>query len=452
MTAQIQPQAITGIFARYAAQTCYEALPPHVQREAARAFLNWMGCALGGCREQAVQLAIQAALELGGQAQATLIGHSERTDIASAAMVNAIASSVLGFDDAHLSTVAHPSSPVCSALFAFSEKRTVSGEDFLTAVALGIEITCRLSQAIVLPPSKFNQGFYVTGLTAPIGVALAVGRLLRLDEQRLNWAISIAASQAGGFRATQGTMTAHFRPGHAARSGVWAALLAEKGFTGHECAMEASMGFFDVFSSGADQSLAVNELGVHHEMLQNAYKPYPCGIVIHPTLDACLELQAQYGAGVVPQHVTLRVNPRALALCGIREPATTLQSLNSLHHWAAAALVRGRAGVSEMFPDCIVDPVIAALRAKIQVVTDLGIGNEGAEVEVTLADGRQLRAQVLHARGSQMRPTSDDDLDTKYRSQASLALSAPQVELLRQKCLGIACLEDVGREIASALN
>ncbi len=448
MTAQIQPQAITGIFARYAAQTCYEALPPHVQREAARAFLNWMGCALGGCREQAVQLAIQAALELGGQAQATLIGHSERTDIASAAMVNAIASSVLGFDDAHLSTVAHPSSPVCSALFAFSEKRAVSGEDFLAAVALGIEITCRLSQAIVLPPSKFNQGFYVTGLTAPIGVALAVGNLLGLDEERMNWAISIAASQSGGFRATQGTMTAHFRPGHAARCGVWAALMAEKGFTGNEVAMEAKMGFFDVFSEGADLGFAVNDLGVHHEMRNNAYKPYPCGIVIHPTLDACLDLQSQYGAGVIPRRVTLRVHPRALALCGIREPATTLQSLNSLHHWAAAALVRGQAGVPEMFPDCIADPVIAQLRATIEVITDPTVGIEGAEAVVELPDGQCLRAQVLHARGSQARPTSDDALDAKFRSQAGLVLPAPAVEQLRQLCLGAAALNDVGREIA----
>jgi 2-methylcitrate dehydratase PrpD len=451
LTKPVQPQCITQTLARYATQTRFEVLPAQVQREAARAFLNWMGCAWGGCRETAVELAVQTVADLGGQPQATLIGHAQRTDVASAAFVNAIASSVLGFDDAHLSTVAHPSSPVCSALLALSEKRVVSGRDFLAAIALGIEVTCRLSQAIVHPPSKSHVGFYVTGLTAPIGVALALGNLMRLDEQRMNWAISIAASQSGGFRATQGTMTAHFRPGHAARCGVWAALLAEKGFTGNECALEADKGFFDVFSADADLGHAVNDLGVRHEMLQNVYKPYPCGIVIHPAIDACLELHATYGAGVVPRRVSLKVHPLAMSLCGIREPATTLQSLNSLHHWAAAALVRGCAGVPEMLIDCISDPVIARLRATIEVITDPCVGQQGAEVEVNLADGRCLRKQVLHARGSQAHPISDDDLNVKFRSQAGLLLSPTRVEQLHRRCLEVADVRDVGREIAFAL-
>jgi 2-methylcitrate dehydratase PrpD len=442
---------ITRELARYAVHARYSMLPEHVQREAARAFLNWMGCALGGCREPAVQLAAATVGELGGGPQASIIGHAQRTDVASAAFVNCIGSSVLGFDDAHLATVTHPSSPVGSAVFALSERNAIPGDAFLAALALGIEITCRLSNVLVLPPSKFNVGFYVTGLTAPIGVALAVGNLLELDEQRMNWAISIAASQSGGFRATQGTMTAHFRPGHAARSGVWAALLAEKGFTGNESALEADKGFVDVFSADADLQRAVSGLGEHHELLNNAYKPYPCGIVIHPAIDACLELYGQYGEGVVPVRAQLRVNPLALSLCGIRQPATTLESLNSLHHWAAAALVRGRAGVPEMLPDCIADPAVAQLRSRIEVMTDLIVDGEQAEAEVTLADGRTLRARVANARGSRARPMTDDDLDAKFRSQASLVLSSARVERLRELCLGVASLRNVGHKLSAVL-
>jgi 2-methylcitrate dehydratase PrpD len=451
LTRQQQVPGITGALARYAVQARYAALPDPVRREAARAWLNWMGCALGGCREPAVQLAVETVAELGGGPQASIIGHAHRTDVASAAFVNAIASSVLGFDDAHRATVAHPSSPVCSALFACSERHAVAGEDFLAAVALGMEVTCRLSNVLVLPPSKFNVGFYVTGLTAPIGVALAVGNLLRLDETRMNGAISIAASQAGGFRATQGTMTAHFRPGHAARSGVWAALLAAKGFTGNDFALEADKGFFDVYATNARLDRAVERLGDDHELLNNAYKPYPCGIVIHPALDACLDIHGQCGAGVVPARVTLRVHPLALSLCGIREPATTLESLNSLHHWAAAALVRGRAGVPEMLPDCITDPGVAQLRSRLEVIADPGFGNEQAEVEVVLADGRTLQAGVLHARGGKTHPMTDDDLDAKFRSQAGLVLPAAGVEQLRALCRGAESLRDVGREIAAVL-
>ncbi|CAE6844500.1 MmgE/PrpD family protein [Paraburkholderia domus] len=449
---QSQPLAITRKLARYAAQARYSMLPDNVRLEASRAFLNWMGCALGGSREPAVQLAAATAAELGGGPQASIIGHAQRTDIASAAFVNCISSSVLGFDDAHLATVTHPSGPVSSAVFAWSEKNAVRGDAFLAALALGIEITCRLSNVLVLPPSKFNVGFYVTGLTAPIGAAVAVGNLLQLDEERMNWAISIAASQTGGFRATHGTMTAHFRPGHAARSGVWAALLAQRGFTGNQFALEADKGFVDVFSVGADLERAVNGLGEHHELLNNAYKPYPCGIVIHPTLDACLDVHGQYGKGGVPVRAKLRVHPLALSLCGIREPATTLESLNSLYHWAAAALVRGRAGVPEMLPDCIADPRVAQLRSRIEVVTDPGVGTEQAEAEVALADGRTLQARVLHARGSKVRPMTDQDLDAKFRSQAGLVFPAERVEKLRELCHGAASLRNVGREIAAALS
>lgn len=445
------PHGITRQLADYAARARYAMLPGHVQTEASRALLNWMGCALGGCQEPAVQLAMATVAELGGGPQASIIGHAHRSDIASAAFVNCISSSVLGYDDAHLATVAHPSSPVCSAIFAWSEKNDVTGEDFLAALALGIEITCRLSNALVLPPSKFNVGFYVTGLTAPIAVALAVGNLLRLDAQRMGWAMAIAASQAGGFRATQGSMTAHFRPGHAARSGVWAAMLASQGFAGNEVSLEADKGFFDVYAVGADLAQTVAGLGEHHEMLNNAYKPYPCGIVIHPTIDACLDLHGQFGGSVVPLRATVRVHPLALSLCGIREPATTLESLNSLHHWAAAALVRGRAGVPEMLPECIADPAVAQLRSRIEVIADASIDSDQADVEAVLTDGRTLRARVLCARGSKTRPMSDDDLDAKFRSQAGLILPEARVEKLRGLCLGAAALRHVGLDIASVL-
>lgn len=396
-----------------------------------------------------MQLAVAAVAEAGGHPQASVIGHGLRTDVASAAFLNCISSSVLGFDDAHLATVTHPSSPVCSALFALSERTAVTGEDFLAAIALGMEITCRLSNVLVLPPAKFNLGFYVTGLTAPIGVALAVGNLLRLDETQMTWAISLAASQTGGLRAAQGSMTAHFRPGHAARTGVWAALLAAKGFTGTASVLEADKGYVDVYASGTNLQQAVEGLGENHELMNNAYKPYPCGIVIHPTLDACLDLYGQYGEGVAPDAVTLRVHPLALSLCGIREPATTLESLNSLHHWAAAALVRGRAGVPEMLPDCIVDPVIASLRSRIDAIADPALASDQADVSVVLPDGRQLHTRVLQARGSKARPMTDDDLDAKFRSQACMVLPADRVESLRRLCLEAATLGHVGRDLSA---
>ena len=446
------PVALTRELARYAVHSRFADLPDRVRLEAARAFTNWVGCVLGGCREPAVEIAAATVAEAGGHAQSSVIGHALRVDVASAAFVNCISSSVQAFDDAHLGTVTHPSGPAGSALFALSEKHATTGEDFLNAFALAIEIQCRLSNALVLPPSTFNPGFYVTGFSGPIGVALAGGRLLGLDESRMNAAISLGASQASGFRATHGTMTAHFRPGHAARGGVWAAMLAAKGFTGDEHALEAPMGFFDVHAPGAQLDRALDGIGQQFELLSNAYKPYPCGIVIHPTLDACLDICSQAGPDAQAVAVTLRVHPLAISMTGVRLPRTPLESHVSLYHWAAAALLRGSAGLAETQQDCIDDPGVAALRARIEAIADPAVGRNQAIVEVVFMDGRQLRSHVTDVRGSATRPMSDEELDAKFRAQAATVLPAQKVEQLLRLCRSVVTLSDVGRDISTALH
>jgi 2-methylcitrate dehydratase PrpD len=442
---------ITRELAAHATRARFAHLPDAARTEAVRAFTNWIGCVLGGCREPAVQLAAATVAEAGGHPQASIIGHALRTDVASAAFVNCISSSVQAFDDAHLGTVTHPSGPAGSALLALSEKHATGGEDFLNAFALAIELQCRLSNALALPPSSFHPGLYITGFSGPIGVALAAGNLLGLDEQRMNAAISLGASQSSGFRATHGTMTAHFRPGHAARAGVWAALLAEKGFTGDDHALEAPMGFFDVYAGGANMDRALDGLGQHFELMANAYKPYPCGIVIHPTLDACLDIHRQRSADARPVGVTLRVHPLAISMTGVRAPRTPLESHVSLYHWAAAALLRGAAGLAETQQRCIDDPDVAALRARIDAIADPSVGRNQAIVEATFTDGRTLRAHVTDVRGSATRPMTDDELDTKFRAQAAMVLPVQKVEQLLQMCRNVASLSDVGHDIAMAL-
>jgi 2-methylcitrate dehydratase PrpD len=445
------PTSLTRELARYAGHSRFSILPDTVRLEAVRAFTNWVGCVLGGCREPAVEIAAATVAEAGGHPQAGVIGHTLRTDVASAAFLNCISSSVQAFDDAHLGTVTHPSGPAGSALFALSERYPVGGEAFLNAFALAIEIQCRLSNALVLPPSSFNPGLYVTGFSGPIGVALAAGKLLGLDEQCMNAAISLGASQASGFRATHGTMTAHYRPGHAARGGVSAALLAAKGFTGDDHALEATMGFFDVYARGARLERALDGIGSHFELMANAYKPYPCGIVIHPALDACLDIRKQSGPDAQPVDVTLRVHPLALSMTGVRTPRTPLESHVSLYHWAAAALLRGTAGIAESQQSCIDDPGVAALRSHIEAIADSTVGRNQAIVEARFTDGRSLRAHVTDVRGGATRPMTDAELDAKFRGQAAMVLPAPKVEKLLQLCRGVASLSNVGRDITAAL-
>ena len=444
--------SFTRELANVATQSRFSALPDRVRLEAARAFLNWVGCVLGGCREPAVSIAAATVAELGGGPQASIIGHAQRTDIANAAFVNCISSCIMAFDDAHLATVAHPSSPAGASLFAFSEKHRVSGEDFVHAFALALELQCRLANVVALPPSNFNVGFYLNGFTAPIGIALALGNLLKLDEQKMNWAIGLAASQGSGFRSTHGSMTAHFRPAHATRCGMWAAILASKGFDCPEDAMEIDTGFFDVYCKDANLDRAFEGIGNHFEMLSNGYKPYPCGIVIHPTVDACLEIYKQIPRGEKLAKVTLRVFPLTVKICGIRSPVTPLESHVSVFHWAAAALLRGSAALPEMQQECVDDPAVAALRTEIEAIPDPAVGRGESIVEVTLANGKVLRSHVVNARGSVARPMTDDELDAKFRGQATMILPPVKVERLLGLCRNVVSLPDVGKEIAAVLN
>jgi 2-methylcitrate dehydratase PrpD len=434
---------LTRTLAHYSVASRYEDLPEVVQHEATRALLNWVGVALGGCREYPVRIAAELASATGGRSQATVLGQGVRTDPASAAFVNCIASSVLAYDDAHLPSVAHPSGPAVASLIAIAQARQVSGAELLNAIALGIEIQCRVANMLVLPPSPFHPSIYINGFSGPIGVAAAVARVIGLDETRTAWAIGLAASQASGFRATHGTMTAHFRPGHATRAGVLAALLAERGFDCTDTALEAPGGFVDVFAPGADASIALDGLGNTHLMLTNRYKPYPCGIVIHPVIDACLELRAAMPKKATPAQIRLRVNPAVLTLTGKRSPRTTLESHVSVFHWVAVVFLRDRAGLAETEPACISDPEIGALREQIEAVADPAIGKSQAWAEAVLADGSRFQAQVRHARGSLERPLQDGELDVKFRDLAGTILPPDEVEQLRQACWSVASMANV---------
>ncbi len=435
--------ALTRELAARATHSRYEALPAVVQAEVARAFLNWAGCALGGCQDPAVRAAVAADAAMGGGGPATVIGHVRRTDLAAAAFLNCLSSSVLAFDDTHLATVTHPTGPVAAALLAYADRHPVSGEAFANALALGIEIQCRLSNLLMQPPARYNLGWYITGVTGPVGAAAAVTRLMQLGVEQTTWALGLAAAQAAGMRSTHGSMAGAVVPAHAARCGLSAAVLASQGFTCTATALEGSAGYVEVFGAGADLQVAVSGFGERFELLANAYKPYPCGIVIHPVIDACLELAAQLQGRQV-ERLSLRVHPLARKLADRPQPGDVFEAVVSLQHWAAASLLRGRAGVAEGGLACLAAPDVAALRARITVDADESLARDAAVVQARLSDGSLLRAEVAHARGSLARPLTDDELDAKFDRQARDLLDEPAVERLRQLCRGVAALPDVG--------
>lgn len=302
---------ITRILARYVVSARLADLPAPVRKEAARTLLNWVGCTIGGSRNEAVDIAVSALSPFFGPEQASLLGRKERTDIFHASLLNGISSHVLDFDDTHLRTIIHPAGPVVSAILALSEYQPVTGGDFLNAMVLGIETECRIGNAVY--PAHYDVGWHITGTTGVFGAAAASGKLLGLSEQQMVWALGLAAAQPVGLREMFGTMTKAFHPGRAAHNGLTAAFLASRNYTSSDHGIEAKSGWANVLSTERNYAEITEKLGQRYEAALNTYKPFACGIVIHPTIDGSIQLRNQYHLTADQiDRVELKVHPLVL--------------------------------------------------------------------------------------------------------------------------------------------
>jgi len=294
----------------------------------------------------------------------------------------------------------------------------------IDALVLGIDVACRVGNAIY--PDHYDRGWHITGSTGMLGAAAACARLLRLDASTTAMALGIAASQPVGLREQFGTMTKPFHPGGAGRAGLMSALLASKGFTSSARALEAPRGFMQVASTKSDWNEITDELGSRFEIAFNTYKPFACGIVIHPGIDAAVQLRSRGVAPADVERIDLRVHPLVLELTGKKEPADGLQAKFSVYHGVAAGLVFGRAGEEE-FSDAIVRREdVVALRRKVHATVDTSIDAASADLVAMLAGGRQERVFVEHAIGSLQRPMSDADLEAKFESLVAPVLGKPR--------------------------
>ena len=426
---------ITRVLARYVCHSKFDALPPAIRHEGARAFVNWAGCAAAGSREPIVDRALAVLAEFNGAREATLIGRREKLDALNATLVNSMSSSALTFNDTHFATVAHPTSPVAAALFALAERQPVSGAEFVHALVLGDEIQCRIGNILCAPPAECQVGLSMAGLVGGIGAAAAAGKVMGLDETKMAVALGLAANQSCGLREAHGTMGSYFTPGHSARCGLFAALLAARGFECTETMIEGVKGFAVSFGTRPNLAAAVEGLGDHFETAALAYKPYPSGFVIHPIADACLDIaeKNQYEAADI-ERIEMTVNPLAVQLCSRPEPKTRNQALVSLQHWAAVSLIYKAAGIAELDESVLHAPEVDALRRKIVATSDPAIGREAATVRVALRSGRMLEAKVLHCRGSAGRPLTDDDISVKTRGQLRIAYPDAAAERILKEC------------------
>jgi 2-methylcitrate dehydratase PrpD len=440
----------TRALASYIVTNRLDDIPEDVRHEARRAIVNYMGCAVGGSGHPAVDIAIRALGPYAGRPTTSILGRPERLDPLHASLMNGISSHVYDYDDTTPKNYSHPSSPVASALFAYASVNPVSGRDFMHAFILGFEAESRVANAVY--PAHYDVGWHITGTSGVFGAASAIGRLLGLSVGEMIWAIGLAATQAAGLREMFGSMGKAFHPGRSAQNGYAAALLAKEGFTSGEHGIEGPRGFAAVQAATYDLSKITNGLGVDFDLRVNTYKPFPCGIVNHPTIDGAIQIHDAHR--IEPEAIAavrLRVAPLVMDLCNQQGITKGLQGKFSVYHGAAVGLVRGKAGLAEYTDDAVNDHDVKRVRERTTAVGDPSVTEDQARLEVELVGGQVIELFVEKSLGNLNRPMTDRQLDTKFRDQAVLALPAGQVDTLLDLCWRIDGLSDVNEVVAAAV-
>ena len=443
MSANLNKNTLAWQLADYVTAARPSDLPEAVRHEGVRSFVNWVGCALGGSQHPIARTAAESLGEFSGPPEATLIGARKKVDVLTASFLNCISSGAHAFDDTHADMVLHPVGPIAATLMALAERTPISGSEFLLAMVLGVEVECRLTRAIAVPPAESDVGWYLTGLTGGVGAAAAAGKVLGLSTEQIVWACGIACGQGSGFRAMHGSMCSPLVPGHAGQTGLRAALMARGGFTSTGHYIEGPRGFLELYATKSNPLAITEKLGTRYEIMRNTYKPYPCGIVIHPIIDACLELKEKHGIDHLSiEKVAVRAHPVAVTLADKPHPVDGMQSKVSIQHWVAAAFVEGAAGIAQL--DRVSVPAIVALRNKVGVTADASVAPDAADVELQLKDGKKVHCHVEHGIGSSNNPMSDRDLDRKFTGLAHGVIEDGSARELLALCWKIGDIDDAG--------
>ncbi|KAI1138537.1 2-methylcitrate dehydratase PrpD [Hypoxylon sp. FL0543] len=460
----------TLALASWATNLTYADLTTPVVDAAVKSIYNWAGCAIGGYAQDAPQIALNTsqAAGFGGPPTSSILGLnasvSEKgygfADAQLAAFVNGIASHVDDYDDTHLATVIHPAGVVASALFAITEAESqaregkdqgtaVSGPEFLTAFVAGVEAELKLGLSVY--PEHYDIGWHITSTTGSIGAAVAVGKLLGLDTEHLQHAIGIASTQVIGMQAFFGSMTKSFHVGRATQSGLLAVLLAQNGYTSSLTALEDQFGWLHVVSTRENASAEFAELGKTWEIESNTFKPFPCGIVMHPTIDGAIQLHNQTlseGKSISTdsiKSIDLRVNPEVLVLTGQTDPQTGLEGKFSIYHAAAVGLLYGAATPAQFTDQVVQNETVVSMRKLVNVTTDDGVAEDQADVTITFSDGSTLEKFVEHAIGSLANPLTVDELRTKFMDQVSRQIGSERAQKAYNAFTSIGNMTDVGK-------
>jgi 2-methylcitrate dehydratase PrpD len=459
MTDSVRATAEAVAFIR---KTTFRDCPAEAVAIGKRCIIDGLGVTLAGTTTDGSTILRDYVRSSGlGTGEATVFGAAPfRTTAASAALLNAAAGHAMDWDDTQLSTtpdrifglLTHPTLPPLIAALAVGERLRVSGQQLLEAFLVGFELECKIAEAI--SPSHYKKGFHSSGTIGTFGAMAAAAKLLDLDDDRLSHALAIAASLSAGIRVNFGTMTKPLHVGRAAQNGIVAAELASRGFTGGRDALDPPWGFFQVFShgEGAELDRFVGKLGKPFTIVSPgvSIKPYPCGVLGHPTMDAMRTLVTTHD--VRPEQIkAIRVRAGSNILNPLRYKIATneLEAKFCPPFMVSAIALRRKAGHQEFTDAFVRSAPVQDMMRRCETVLDAEIEAKGFEkirstVEVDLQDGRTLvQPADERYRGGPDRPFTREELHEKFTDCAALVLPPPALADTLAMAESLETLQDV---------
>jgi 2-methylcitrate dehydratase PrpD len=427
---------LTEYVGRFIVSTKYEDIPQDVIELGKKSILDGLGLALAGSRAQTGALCREYIDHLGIRGgKASIIGSSKKTSPRFAAFVNGVSIHADDFDDTQLSAakdrvyglLVHPTVPVLPALLALAESRPISGKELMLAYHLGVEVECKIAEAI--SPRHYQDGFHSTGTCGPFGSAAACAKILRFELSKILNTFGLVASQSGGLRENFGTMTKPFQAGHAAESGLASADLVALGWTAAEQILEAERGFFHAFGGTFDPGAILERLGKPWTFASPgiSLKPYPSGSLAHPAmteLARLIEVHKLQAAQV--EKLDVGANHQMTTTLLHHRPKTGLEAKFSMEFCLAILLLRGKAGLSE-FSDQVVQRVdVQEMIDRVNFYVDPEAESAGYDkmtslLKIHLKDGRVITGRAEFAKGSPANPMSFDEAAAKFRGCADFA-------------------------------
>jgi 2-methylcitrate dehydratase PrpD len=450
------PSRLSEELAIWSSGYCDDALPEPMVESTKLRIVDIIGCMLGAAGHPDVLSTRNAAAELFPGTQTRSVPFSDRTSMAGAALINGAGALVLEFDDSHLESGLHSSSPVIAAVLPVAHTYNCSGRKLITAVAIGNEMTCRLG---LVAPGKFHQnGFHPTGVFGTFGAIYAVARCLSLDASTTADAIGIGGSLSSALMASweDGSAAKSLHAGFSAHAAINAVFCAKNGVSGPKGVFDGRFGFFKAHVQDQDYSFAFartrDRLGENWEALKIAPKAYPCGHYIQPLIEAALVLRGQHD--ITPEKVvSIRCSMPAHVMPLVAEPVaekrrpkTSFHGRFSLQHAMTEAMVQGTLDNRSFDTRNLTNPRYNDLADKVHAIVDPSATDRsqlGGRVEIELQDGRKVALTVEHMRGMPQNPMTTDDIMRKFYSNVSGLFPTHKIDRIIDIVMSLDSMNDI---------